>query len=1041
MRAAVYYGNRDLRIEERTQPKAGPGELVFRVMASGVCGSDVVEWYRLAKAPIVLGHEVAGEVVEIGPGLAGFARGDRIVTTHHVPCNDCRYCRAGHHPVCETLRTTSFDPGGFAELVRVPAANVARGTFAIPDHVAYDDASFVEPLACVVRGQRIAGGVAGRTVAVLGSGMTGLLHILWAKANGASRVIATDIHAFRLEAARRAGADATIDARHEEIQERVDLAIVCAPAMAAVGHAIRTVDRGGTILLFALFPPGATFPVPLFELFKDGITVTSSYAGPPADMRTALDAIAARKIEVASLITHRLPLEKIGDAFKTGRGCGRVFEGDREAAGVGDSRLFVTKPKHPAQRRESPYDRDRVRGVHMLHPRAAYPISGAFALVCVVLATPSASARELTFDERVVAQKAIEQVYWNHRIWPKENPGAKPALSTHLSDQTIRARVEDYLKKSNALELKWQRPITAVQLQAELDRMAKDTKDGTTLRELFAALGNDPLVIAETLGRQTLVDRLIRSWYATDQRFHGALKTTAENALAACNDAACLKTRSGEYRETIWKLRTDDAEPAVDGDPAAVSLRADEWSGKLESLPKAYAPIALEETPDAFVATAVRTRSEREVITASVTWTKRPFDRWWADERVRVEAPIELPSGSYSIPDVLLTTCTNDTWIRTRAEVPDGRYGHKAVWTGTEMIIWGASRSGGRYTPATDAWTLTSELNVPSGRVNNSAVWTGTEMIIWGGVPFESSNSSFNDGGRYNPATDSWTATSTGANVPTARNLHTAVWTGTEMIVWGGQTGFTNSTKLNSGGRFNPSSNSWSATTTAGAVPSARSFHTAVCDGFEDDRLGGGTNSGGLYDPASDAWSATSMGANVPTPRANHTAVWTGSKMIIWGGGGAPLPPAASTIRPATLGWRHRRVRTSRAGATRTRAVWTGSEMIVWGGRNGTFNNVYPPIGGRYNPTADTWSATSAGPGELATIGKALHSAVWTGSEMIVWGGMRGGSGYKDGGRYDPSTDSLGPDVRERDGPRPARLPHTGLDGHGDDHVGRTRGG
>lgn len=316
MRAAVYYGNRDLRVEERARPSAGPGELVFRVMASGVCGSDVVEWYRLAKAPIVLGHEVAGEVVEIGAGLAGFARGDRIVTTHHVPCNECRYCRAEQHSVCEMLRTTNFDPGGFAEFVRLPAPNVARGTFAIPDHVTFDDASFVEPLACVVRGQRIARGVTGKTVAVLGSGMAGLLHIVWAKAHGASRVIATDIHAFRLEAALRAGADVAIDARRDEIKERADLVIVCTPAIAAVGQAIRVVDRGGTILLFALFPPGATFPAPLFELFKDGITVTSSYAGPPADMRAALDAIAARKIDVASLITHRLPLEKIGEAFR-----------------------------------------------------------------------------------------------------------------------------------------------------------------------------------------------------------------------------------------------------------------------------------------------------------------------------------------------------------------------------------------------------------------------------------------------------------------------------------------------------------------------------------------------------------------------------------------------------------------------------------------------------------------------------------------------------------------------------------------------------
>jgi len=325
MRVAVYYSNRDVRVEERPRPTAGPGELVFSVTASGVCGSDVMEWYRLAKAPIVLGHEVAGEVVEIGAGLAGIAVGDRIVTTHHVPCNECRYCLAGQHPVCDTLRKTSFDPGGFAEFVRLPAVNVARGTFAIPDHVTYDEASFVEPLACVARGQRIAGGVQGKTVAVLGSGISGLLHILWARAHGAAKVLATDIHPFRLDAARRAGADVTIDARQQDVPARIqeanagraaDLVIVCTAALAVIGQALHSVDRGGTILFFALFPPGVTFPFPVYELGKDGITILNSYAGPPADMRTALDAISARRVDVASLITHRLPLAQTGEAFR-----------------------------------------------------------------------------------------------------------------------------------------------------------------------------------------------------------------------------------------------------------------------------------------------------------------------------------------------------------------------------------------------------------------------------------------------------------------------------------------------------------------------------------------------------------------------------------------------------------------------------------------------------------------------------------------------------------------------------------------------------
>ncbi|HEY1332102.1 MAG TPA: zinc-dependent dehydrogenase [Actinomycetota bacterium] len=325
MKVAVYYANDDVRIEERPKPTAGPGELVFRVHASGVCGSDVMEWYRKPKAPVVLGHEVAGEVVEVGPDVAGFAPGDRIVATHHVPCGECRYCRAGNEPVCDLLRTTHFDPGGFAEFVRLPAVNVERGTFAIPDDMSYEEGSFVEPLACVVRGQRIAGGAQGRTVAVLGSGMAGLLHVLWAKASGAERVLATDVHPFRLEAARRAGADVVIDASKQDVPSAVaaandgrgaDMVVVSTPAPQAIAQAVPCVDRGGHILFFAATEPGVTVPFPLADLWRDGISVVTSYAGPPDDLRAALDAIARRRVDVGPIVTHRLPLDRAQEAFR-----------------------------------------------------------------------------------------------------------------------------------------------------------------------------------------------------------------------------------------------------------------------------------------------------------------------------------------------------------------------------------------------------------------------------------------------------------------------------------------------------------------------------------------------------------------------------------------------------------------------------------------------------------------------------------------------------------------------------------------------------
>ena len=198
MSVAVYYSNDDIRLEERPRPEPGPGELLMRVESSGVCGSDVMEWYRKPRAPQVLGHEVSGVVEQRGAGVSTFAVGDRIATTHHVPCNDCRYCRRDLHNVCESMHRTTFDPGGFSEFVRLPAVNVERGTFKLPDDVGFDAATFVEPLACVLRGQRLAGVAAGDTVLVIGSGISGILQIQAARAQGAARVFAVDTRPARL---------------------------------------------------------------------------------------------------------------------------------------------------------------------------------------------------------------------------------------------------------------------------------------------------------------------------------------------------------------------------------------------------------------------------------------------------------------------------------------------------------------------------------------------------------------------------------------------------------------------------------------------------------------------------------------------------------------------------------------------------------------------------------------------------------------------------------------------------------------------------
>ena len=325
MRVAMWYSNRDVRLEEMPIPQIGPGELLVRVETCGICGSDVMEWYRLDRAPLVLGHEIGGQVVAVGEGVERYKVDDRVTAAHHVPCNTCPYCLSGHHTVCDTLRRTNFDPGGFAEYIRLPAINVDRGVFLLPGEVSYEEATFIEPLACVLRGQRLAKMQPGNSVLVIGSGIAGLLHVLLARTSGAGRVIATDINGYRLEAAQQFGADATIHAEEDlpthlrQVNQGrlADLVIVCTGAVSAIVQALKSVERGGTILFFAPTNAGATIPISINELFwRNDITLTTSYAGSPADYQTALELIRAGTIPVRQMITHRLGLAETGLGFQ-----------------------------------------------------------------------------------------------------------------------------------------------------------------------------------------------------------------------------------------------------------------------------------------------------------------------------------------------------------------------------------------------------------------------------------------------------------------------------------------------------------------------------------------------------------------------------------------------------------------------------------------------------------------------------------------------------------------------------------------------------
>lgn len=325
MRVAMYYSNRDVRLEEFPVPQIGPGELLVKVEASGICGSDVMEWYRADKIPLVLGHEIAGVVAAVGNGVERHKLGDRVSASHHVPCNVCHFCWSGHPTVCDTLRQTKFYPGGFSEYIRLPAINVDRGVYPLPDEVSFEEGTFIEPLACVLRGQRLAGLKAGQSVLVIGSGISGLLHIHLARALGAGRVMATDIMEYRLEAARRFGADLAIhgsedvpgSVRQVNYGRLADLVILCTGAITAMAQALESVERGGTVLFFAATERDVTIPLSVNDLFwRNEITLTSSYAGSPADHLAALELIRAGRVDVRDMITHRLKLEETGLGFQ-----------------------------------------------------------------------------------------------------------------------------------------------------------------------------------------------------------------------------------------------------------------------------------------------------------------------------------------------------------------------------------------------------------------------------------------------------------------------------------------------------------------------------------------------------------------------------------------------------------------------------------------------------------------------------------------------------------------------------------------------------
>ncbi len=589
-------------------------------------------------------------------------------------------------------------------------------------------------------------------------------------------------------------------------------------------------------------------------------------------------------------------------------------------------------------------------------------------------------ARDLSLEERVRAQGAIERVYYAHQI------GATEPFERAVPRSLLTDNVRLYLKKSVALERIWKTPISGAMLRAEMDRMIRRTRMPDRLREIFTALGDDPVLIQECLARPALVDRLIRGFQASDHP--GQTWDTWWSGIEAGLDDTQVRVSAleGQPPPEVGGPEVPQPESGVPDDV---------WdNGALDDLPDPR------ENP-----TAVWTGSEMLV------WGGRNND-------------ITLDTGGRYDP-------ATDTWSSiTRLNAPAPRYAHTAVWTGRRMVVWGGltvaggapTDTGGSYDPLLDIWTPTTMVGAPSARSRHTAVWSGSEMLVWGG------ESAGGPGGRYDPEADSWKPISA-TNAPSERSAHTAVWADGIMIVWGGDSNAFPLAFLDTGGRYDPVTDTWVATATATA-PEARADHTAVWTGSRMIVWGGVAregdsfprlNTGALYDPVTNIWSQTPT-TNAPSPRDGHTAVWTGGKMIVWGdtaGSSTSLPGTGGSYDPVANSW----TATSTAGAPSGRsahaAVWTGSQMIVWGGA--TFSGV-SNLGGRYDPLADAWTPTARG---TAPPARQDHTAVWTGSLMIVWGGSDYVRPMDGGGRYDPAIHDWSPTSSV--GAPPARSSHTAV--------------
>ncbi|MBX3725699.1 MAG: hypothetical protein KF823_07245 [Xanthomonadales bacterium] len=605
---------------------------------------------------------------------------------------------------------------------------------------------------------------------------------------------------------------------------------------------------------------------------------------------------------------------------------------------------------------------------------------------------------------------SVEAVYQAARIWPDENPGPRPDASAHLQRQRSQEQARDLPLMAGVLQQRYGLRITAGDVQRELDRMAQQSVAPDRLAALFAALDDDPQRAARCLAWPHLVRTALDEAVHADDQLQSGPREAAQSALLRPLDQPPPDARV-ERRRFV----TASQAPAWrDGTSADTLVDATFWPdllapfhpGQTCTAPGAClngpARPVLEETRHGWQVIHLESASEDEIVLAYWQFDKRSSDETWAVLRRSDLAPVGPPSGDFSLQAPLRTQGTTDAgeWL-TGWHPPAGRIRHSTVWTGTELVVWGGWRfgvhdDGGRYDRTLDRWTPIPPDAVAGLREDHTAVWTGTQMIVWGGR--NEVGDPLDSGAAWDPATGAWTALPL-AGAPSPRHEHAAVWSGEHMYVWGGRSG---TTVLANGAVFDPSTWTWSPLPSAGA-PQPRNRPAVVWAGDRLVVLAGSSPTGGpgpfMYgaslDPDSSAW--IPLPAAGAMPGEGQAAVWTGTELIVWGG---HFVPVGARWTPGALQWTPMSTVDAPSSRDGHAMVWTGDEVLVWSGRP-IPSGIALRDGGRYRPDLDTWTPIPYAP---TTIGRRQVAAVWTGTEMMFWGGSPLTTILDSGARFDPTT-------------------------------------